>query len=355
MSLRRIARTLGLSITTVSRALGGFDDVAAATRARVREEAARIGYQPNRAAQSLRQGRAGAIGVVLPTPPGHFGDPFFLRLLAAIGPLLARAGLDLLVMAAPPGAEEMRAYRHLVESRRIDGMLVARTRVEDERVAWLQAQGMPFVTNGRTAAASPHAWVDVDGAGAFRTAVRRLATRGHRRIALLNAPDQYFFARDRAAGWRDGLEAAGLPEAPMRAAEPSEENGHRLAAELLALPEPPTALLCATDRLAVGALHAIADSGRVAGRDVAVIGYDDLPAAGWVSPALTTFAQPHEAAATHALDFLLRRIAGEDPASLHMLLAADLVARASDPPRAREKQEAQLEDPHAESPGIRPS
>jgi LacI family transcriptional regulator len=332
MSLARIASSLGLSVTTVSRALGGYSDVALKTRARVLAEAERIAYQPNRAARALRQGRSAAIGVVLPTPPGHFADPFFLQFLAGIGPPLARASLDLLVMAAPPGAEEMRAYQRLVEGRRVDGMLLARTRVADERVEWLQAHRVPFVTHGRTHAAAPHAWVDVDGAAAFSAAVRRLAGLGHRRIALLNAPSRYFFATDRAAGWRAGLAACGLPLAPSREVEPTEENGYRAAQEFLSCPEPPTALLSATDRLAVGALRGIADLGLRPALDVSVIGYDDLPAATWVRPALTTFAPHTEAAASHVVELLLRLLDGEDASGLNVKLQARLVVRDSDGP-----------------------
>jgi LacI family transcriptional regulator len=329
VSLRRLAANLGLSVTTVSRALDGYGDVAAATRERVLAEAERTGYQPNRAARALRQGRAGAIGVVLPTPAGHFADPFFLQLLAAIGPCLAKAGLDLLVMAAPPGPEEIRAYRHLVEGRRIDGVLLARTRVADERVAWLQAHGVPFVTHGRTGAARPHAWVDVDGAAAFGEAVRLLAAHGHRRMALINAPRHYNFARDRAAGWRAALAALGLDDALRREAEPTEANGQSLAAALLARPAAPTALVCATDRLAVGALNALAEAGLGAGRDVSVTGYDDLPVAGWVRPGLTSFAQPTEEVAVLMVDMLLKLLAGADPAGLNALLKARLVVRDS--------------------------
>jgi LacI family transcriptional regulator len=337
MSLVRIARSLGLSVTTVSRALGGYSDVAATTRDRILAEAERIAYQPNRVARALRQGRSAAVGLVLPTAPGRFDDPFFLRFLAAVGPRLARASLDLLVMAAPPGAEEMRAYRHLVEGRRVDGVLLARTRVHDERVEWLQARGIPFVIHGRTGTEStcggrPYAWVDVDGAAAFSAAVHRVAGAGHRCVAMLNAPSRYFFATNRAAGWRAGLAACRLPPGPMLEAEPTEENGYDAARDLLGGPNAPTALLCATDRLAIGALRAVSAAGLRAGRDVSVIGYDDLPAAGWVRPALTTFAQPIEEAAVRTVELLLRRIAGEDPAGLNALLQARLIVRDSDGP-----------------------
>ena len=332
MSLADIARSLGLSVTTVSRALGGFDDVARATRARVLAEARRIDYQPNHMARRLRRGRSEAIGVVLPAAPGQFDDPFFLRFLAAIGPRLQAAELDLLISAARPGADEMRAYRHLVEGRRVDGILLARTRRHDERISYLLQNGLPFVAHGRSQEARPFAYVDVDGEAALRAATERLIGFGHRNIGLINAAPLYMFSHFRREGWRAALTRAGLPIRQLREAEPTEENGFLCMRELLREPDPPTAVLCATDRLAVGALHALADAGLRAGREVSVIGYDDLPLATYTDPPLTTIAQPIDSAAVRMVDMLLLLMAGADPAGLHEVLPARLIERASDGP-----------------------
>jgi LacI family transcriptional regulator len=131
LPLRAIAERLDLSVTTVSRALGGYPKVAGVTHANVLAGAERICYRPNQLARRLRHGRNGAVGIVLPTEIGQFGDSFFLRLLAAVGSSLQHAGLDLLVMAAWPGAEELHVYRHLIEGRRMDGILLARIRRQD--------------------------------------------------------------------------------------------------------------------------------------------------------------------------------------------------------------------------------
>ncbi|RYF31156.1 MAG: LacI family transcriptional regulator, partial [Comamonadaceae bacterium] len=186
MSLSKLAISLGLSITTVSRALGGYSDVAEATRRRIVEEAERIGYRPNAVARRLRGGRSDAVGIVLPTGPGQLGEPFFLRLIAAIGPRLAHAGLDLIVSSARGGPEELALYRQLVENRRVDAMIVARTRLDDDRVTYLKGSGLPFVTHGRTHAGG-HASVDIEGAAAFDEATRRLLAFGHRRIGFIGA------------------------------------------------------------------------------------------------------------------------------------------------------------------------
>ncbi len=328
----RIARQLDLSVTTVSRALGGYDDVAPATRARVEAEAARIKYQPNRIARQLRGGRSGAVGLVLPTSPGHFDDPFFLRMLAAVGQNLAAASLDLLVTAAPPGAEELRAYRQLAEHRRVDGMLIFRTRRRDDRISYLLDRGLPFVAHGRTDERRAYAHLDIDGAAAFRAATERLIGLGHHRIAMINASDTYMFAHHRRSGWRNALRGAGLPDGPLEHAEPTEENGFRLTTALLASKLPPSAIVCATDRLAVGALHAITGAGLRAGRDISVIGYDNLSVATYTDPPLTTIEQPIERAATRMVEMLLALIGGADPASFGEIWPARLIPRSSDGP-----------------------
>jgi LacI family transcriptional regulator len=332
VSLRAIAKRLDLSVTTVSRALGGFPEVAAATLARVRAEAARIDYRPNQLARRLRHGRSEAVGLVLPAEVGQFDDPFFLRLLAAIGPALQRAGLDLLVMTARPGAEELRAYRHLIEGRRVDGMLVARTRRDDVRIRYLLDRGAAFVAHGRCEDKRPFAFVDIDGAAACRMATERLIGLGHRRIGLINAAAHYMFAHHREQGWRAALAAADLPRGPIRHAEPSEEAGFTLMRGLLAERAPPTAVVCATDRLAVGALHAVSHAGLRVGHDISLIGYDDLPMAGCTDPPLTTIEQPIARAGARMVEMLVALLGGADPAMLQEVWPARLVPRASDGP-----------------------
>ncbi len=329
MSLSRIAAALGLSVTTVSRALAGYDDVAATTRARVEVEARRIDYRPNVAARRLRRGRAEAVGMVLPVGAGQFDDPFFIRMLSAVGPALEAARLDLLVTTARPGTDEIRAYRKLVESRKVDGILLARTRCHDERIAYLLDQDFPFVAHGRALEPRPFAFVDIDGEAACREATERLVAFGHTRIALINARPAYMFAAHRRAGWRAALGGDG----PLREVEPSEENGFLAMQDLLAT-DRPTAVLCATDRIAVGALHALTAAGLRAGRDISVIGYDDLPLATYTDPPLTTIAQPIERAGRRMVEMLLARIAGAPATGLQEIWPARLIARASDGPIA---------------------
>jgi LacI family transcriptional regulator len=339
MSIRSLASRLGLSITTVSRALAGYPDVAAATRERVQREAERTGYRPNHVAQRLRTGRSGTVGIVVPSEPGTF-DQFFLATLGAIGPLLSRDGLDLVPMGAPPGKAEMHAYRHLVEHHRVDGVLLARTRRDDPRISYLLERGVPFVAHGRSETRGSFASLDIDGETAFAAATERLLGFGHSQIGLINAPEQYMFAHHRAMGWQRALTAVGLPLGPVLRGEATEENGHRLMRALLQSERPPTAVLCATDRMAVGALHAIAAAGLRAGRDVSVIGYDDLPMAGYTDPPLTTFEQPIARMAQRMVEMLLALLDGADPSQLREVWTPRLIARQSDGPAPKRMRRA---------------
>ena len=165
---------------------------------------------------------------------------------------------------------------------------------------------------------------------ACRSATQRLVEFGHRRIGLINAASHYMFAHHREQGWRAALAAAELPPGPIRHAEPSEEAGFTLMRALLAERTPPTAVLCATDRLAVGALHAVSQAGLQRGRDISLIGYDDLPMASCTDPPLTTIEQPVARAGARMVEMLVALLDGADPATANRNLAG-----AADPARLR--------------------
>lgn len=331
-SLKALARHLGLSITTVSRALDDYPDVAPATRERVRHAAREANYRPHSAARRLRKGTGETVAFVMPAQPGHFHEPVFAELLAAIGEKLAAEQHDLILLAARPGLEEMATYRRLVESGRADAFIIARTRRHDERVAYLEAKGVPFICHGRTETKRPYAYVDGDGEAGFRALTTRLIGLGHRRIAHLSAPSYLTFATLRAAGWRQAMAEGGLDEAAQQLfveGEPTEADGHRLAAELLARRQPPTALVCATDRMALGAMQAVAEAGLTIGPDVAVTGHDNIPAASYARPGLTTMElPPHEVGARLAA-MVLARMGGSDPRELSAVLDLSQIPRSS--------------------------
>jgi LacI family transcriptional regulator len=331
MSIRKLARSLDLSITTVSRALAGYPDVKEATREKVRAAAQAAGYRPNASARSLKLGRADAVGLIVPNTSR--GDPFLSEFVAGLGAALAARDLDLLVTAAAPGEAELAAIRRVHDARKVDGFIVPRTRWHDPRVDLLLDLGVPFVCHGRTERARDHAWLDIDGEAAFVRATERLLSLGHRRIGFIGAPEQFTYARHRREGYRKALAQAGIAadEAPVVVAERAAiEDGTAAAARLLALPSPPTAILAATDMLAFGALSAIRAAGLGVSSDVSVIGYDDLAMAAHTVPPLTTMRQAIVDEGRTLVELLLGRIGGKPVEQLQVLRQAELVVRGSD-------------------------
>ena len=205
-NLKLLAQSLGLSITTVSRALDGYSDVAPATRERVQAAAQAMNYRPNPAARSLRRRKAEAVAVTLPTEPGKFGPPIFLNMLAACGQRLAEEGLDLMLLPTAGRAGEMDTYRRLLDGRRADAVIVVRTRLEDERVAFLKERGIPFVTHGRTARPERACLHRRRRRGRLPgRRPRSSRALGHRRIAHIAAPQDLTFAHLRRKGWLNRL------------------------------------------------------------------------------------------------------------------------------------------------------
>lgn len=330
-NLKQLAQSLELSITTVSRALDGYADVSPATRERVRAAAERAGYRPNASARRLRKQRAELVAVTLPNDPGHIGPPHFLDMLSGCAEHLAGAGLNLVIAPVPKGESELDICRRFVDGRRVDAMLLVRTRRSDERVAFLQSRGIPFVTNGRTENPIPHPFIDGDGEAAFHEATRRFQAAGHSRIGHIAAPQDYYFAHARRVGWQDAMREAALACDLLSENAPTEQGGYLAALDLLGHSLPPTALLCATDEMAIGALRALRETN--GGADIAVVGHDDLPIGAYSSPALSTMRMTGENLGARLAGLLLRAIAGEPAQELQELLPVEFVDRASHLPR----------------------
>lgn len=327
-SLRTLAKSLNLSITTVSRALDGYPDVSEATRTRVKAAAEASGYTPNAAARRLRKGTTEVVTMILPAEPGHFNEPLYIGLLATMGERLAEAGYDLTLFAAPPGPDELRAYRKVVEGRRADALVVVRTRRDDPRVRYLAGIDFPFVVMGRTDVGFPYPFLDGDGESAFAEATRRLVALGHRRITHLAAPSAFTFAGHRRRGYERAMAEAGLSADVVEDAL-AREGGQRAALAVLQRQARPTALLCATDSMAMGALQAARGLGLAVPADLSVVGHDNLPAGEHANPPLTTMELPVERTGRVLAEMVLARMAGADPAEISTILPVRFVERDS--------------------------
>lgn len=278
MNLKALSDALGLSRTTVSRALNGYDDVSESTRERVMKAARELGYVADPTARRLATGRSDAIGIVYPFGVGDLGDPRFGEVVAGITERLAERNLDFIIAAARPNAE-LDTYRRLVDGKLVDGLIVARTLVDDPRLAYLRSSAFPYIAYGRTQAAEPYAWFDFDNEAGARDAVRRLIGFGHRRIAMISAPLSLNFAMQRRAGYLAALHEAGIEPDPALLVECpfTRDGGLQAAQALLALAERPTALLVDNNIAGSGAFRALVESGLRLGREISLIVYDGVP------------------------------------------------------------------------------
>jgi LacI family transcriptional regulator len=345
MTLKELAGLLGLSATTVSRALNGYPEVRAETRARVLEAARRHGYAPNQTARRLATGRALAIGHVIPLAEHQMINPIFADFIAGAGEIYSAAGYDMLlsVVAEP---EQAAAYVQMAAQHKVDGVIVHAPKVRDVRVALLRRLGLPFVMHGRDGSESPdYPFLDIDNRRAFRRATDHLVGLGHRRIALVNGLETMSFAHRRRAGYEDGLRHAGLPLDPalMRSREMREPFGHAAAEEMLRLPRPPTAFLTASIIIAFGVLRAVRDAGLEPGHDVSIMTHDDelsyfSPAAS--SPPFTATRSSIRAAGRRCAEILLNLIESPGRPIVQELWQAEITLGRSTGPALRENQHA---------------
>ena len=335
MNLKEFAARIGLSQTTVSRAMSGYPEVKPETRARVLEAAERLGYRPNISAQRLATGRAGAIGIVF-QGGGRFG-PHSSEFMGGLSTRLQKDGIDILVSTVETQDEEETAYRRLAASKRVDAVIVHTPACTDARIALLRALDLPFIVHGRSEAQQPFAFLDIDNFGAIETATRHLAGLGHRRIALINGDIASTYARDRDAAYRATLAAHGLAVEPALAGhgEFTDETGFRLMRAFLTLPSPPTAVIAGSMMSALGAMRAIRIAGLAVGTDVSLIAHDDVfpyLSPDNLVPALTTTRSPIRAAGERIGDMALRLLQGEAAEALQEVWPVELIVRSSTGP-----------------------
>jgi len=278
MNLREFSEQLGLSQTTVSRALGGYPEVSARTRERVTEAAALYNYRPNKRARALATGRSFNIGHVLSmTKKDELVNPIFGDFIAGIAEKSAASGYSLSLTLTENGEEEA-TFRRLKSEGSVDGIVLQSPLPNDPRIALLHDIDLPFVVHGRaTGVTTPYAWVDVNNRRAFERATQFLVDLGHRRIGLVNGDETLDFAARRRAGFEAALHRVGLnPEHPlMSCGAMTEENGYAAVLATLGSPDRPTAFVVSSVILAIGARRAIQEAGLIMGQDVSLICYDD--------------------------------------------------------------------------------
>jgi len=294
------------------------------TRARILGVIDRLRYIPDSAARSLSTGLTHTIGVLLPDLHGEF----FSEIIRGIDQAARRRGLHLLLSGVHGSAEETgRAVRAL--KGRVDGLLIMSPYADSAFLSDYSHDGTPAVVINSPVRGESHSSFGVDNRGGAQAMVEHLVGIGHRRIAFIAGPRDNFDATERLAGYCEAIAAQPEVREHVLPGDFSEESGAQAAARLLALDERPDAVFAANDMMALGCLRVLRAAGVAVPEDVAIVGFDDIPMARYVAPALTTVRVPMAELGARALDGLADAIGTDRARASARTLPTELVVRDS--------------------------
>lgn len=330
VTISDVSRELGLSKSTVSRALNHYPDIALGTRRRVEQTAQRMGYRPLAQAQAIRTGLTKSLGLVIQMADHDAQRPFLAEFLAGVSQGASAHGWTLTLAATDGPDHTEETFRSLIADRKVDGFILPRPMIDDPRIALLNEEDVPFVLFGRHEDPGS-AWFDILGEDAMSDAVDRLVALGHRRIAFINGGRQYTYAKLRQTGFLSGMARHGLSvDDPIMSQDAvTIQEGAEAGRVLLASKAPPTAIVCAVDMAALGVYQAAAEQGLRIGADLSVISYDGIPDATHAKPPLSTYAVDFTESGARLSQLLIRRIKGEPVQDLRETARASFLDRAS--------------------------
>ncbi|MCX4966891.1 LacI family transcriptional regulator [Streptomyces sp. NBC_00654] len=337
VTIEDVARSAGVSRQTVSNALNAPHRLRATTLARVTAAIDELGYQPDQSARSLRTGTRKVIGYPAPADNPADPNPLMGGFLQALVTAADAVGHRILVFRSDPqqgSGAVAKSFNGLIAARQVDGFVLSDVIHDDPRVDVLTEAGFPFAAFGRTAPGRPQNWVDIDSTAATAALVGLLLDQGHRRICYINSAASLPWLADRRAGFLQA--AAAAPDGAFEVGVPDDEPAalSHAVRRLLTGPDHPTALVCASDWLALTAYQAVRAAGLTVGGDVAVTGFNDMPLCTLLQPSLTSARLPLAAIAHALVDQLITTV--EDPTTAPtngLLLPAEPVVRGSTPGR----------------------
>jgi LacI family transcriptional regulator len=325
-TIRDVAREAGVSVATVSRVFNNSGPVRDDTRERIAEVARRLRYSPNSAARSLSTRQTETIGVLLPDLYGEF----FSEVIRGIDQLVQRQGWHLLVSSSHNERADIEAALRAMRGR-VDGLLVMSPDLDAHALTENLPANVPVVLLNCEVDDRSHDSFNIDNCGGAMTITRHLLELGHERIGVITGRARNHDARERLRGVRAALDSAGRVwnDAWVVEGDFSEESGYRGATTLLQRGGP-TALLAGNDSMAIGALAALAHAGVRVPEEMAVVGFDDIPIARYVSPPLTTVRVSIPELGSRAAARLLEALEqGPARERKQQLLATELVIRRS--------------------------
>jgi LacI family transcriptional regulator len=326
-----VAREVGVSIMTVSRVVNNKGEVSDLTRRRVLAAIETLGYRPSMIARGLATRHTGTLGLVVP----DVANPFFAEVARGVEQIAYAQGYNVFLCNTDEDAARELDVLGSLEEKRVDGIVLCSSRLDsaDLQLVLEAYPAVALVNRQVNGSEYPVAAVLVDDVMGGRIATEHLLSRGHRAIGFLSGPGGSQSGRGRLQGYRDTLNSAGVTPDPAWVQNCAPVAAAGLAAVTTLLEHAPelTAVLAYNDLVAVGVLRACEDSGRRVPDDIAVVGFDDIPLAELVNPALTTCRiQRFELGAT-AVELLISQIRGELTTARRVVLEPQLIVRSSAP------------------------
>jgi LacI family transcriptional regulator len=331
-TIKEIAKLAGVSRSTVSRVINNDPNVHDKTRAKVQSIIDQMAYQPNPVARSLISGRTRVLGLVIPmTYTSLYTDPFFSMVAQGISSTCTANNYTLMLWLIEPDYEK-RANSNILSNRLIDGIIVASNVIHDPLIDGLIERKVPLVQIGRNRRQDVSS-IDADNLHGAMMAVHHLVKSGRDKLATVTGHMDLFSSRDRLAGFKRGLEEKDLPVLDERIAfgDFSENGGYLQTKALLSTTEF-NGLFVASDMMSFGALRAIYEAGLRVPEDIALVSFDDIPAAARHRPALTTIRQPIHQLGSIAAKTLIDQLDSDDLATARrIILPTELVLRETTP------------------------
>ncbi len=308
-TIRDVAERAGVSTATVSRVLAGIGNPKPETARAVMQAVADLGYRPSGVARSLRMKRTRTLGLIVT----DIQNPFFPELVQAADSAAHHLNYSIILGSAAYDEHRAWHYLDLMVDRRVDGMIIASSQLSAESWQWLLRSPVPVVVVNAEPAGLPVPVITSDNRGGPLLAVQHLVGLGHRRLAYIRGYEGFTADLPRVEGFRAACDAAGISESERMEirGDGQFEGGERAMAELLASDARVTGVVCHNDVTAIGAMRAIRAAGLRVPQEISVVGCDDIAAASWVVPALTTVAQQKAEMGRMAVEWLARAI--EDP------------------------------------------
>ncbi len=302
-----VSKRLGLSISTISKALNGYPDVSQRTRDLVADTARELGYQPSASARSLRRGQTDKIGLLINHSLSYISE-YLAEVIVGLAYSAEQNGKNIILYTDT--IHQPDGLLRICRSGEIDGALLLWTNLQADTLRQLEAERMPYMVLGRRVDYERASFVSPDNyEGAYQLS-RHLIEQGHRRIGFMSRPQHGATHEDRLGGYCQALKEAGIPACDALVIETRVEpdSGYKAMNQLLDLPSPPTAVFAFYDLMAVSALRAITDRGLNVPKDMALVGFDGLRSSRHTTPPISTARQPLEQMGREAVRLLEARI-----------------------------------------------